>query len=72
MKKEYTILFYALSRFGNLHYLGRIFDKDADKAIKEGKEKFSIHLRETDNLRVFVCNDAGDTLADFTFERGQK
>lgn len=66
---EYTILFYALSRFENLHYLGNIITKNVDNGIKEGKEKFLKHLRTTDNLRVFVCDEDGNTLADFTYER---
>ena len=70
--KEYTVLFYALSRFGNLHSLGTIITKNVDKAIEDGKKKFFIHLRTNDNMRVFVFDEDGNTLSDYTFERGEK
>lgn len=66
---SYKLIFYALSRFGNLHSLGNIITKNVDNGIKEGKEKFLKHLRKNDNLRVYVCDEYGDTLADFTYER---
>ena len=71
MTENYTIIFYALSKFGNLHTLGQFFaDKieDVDGLINKGKKQFGIHLRTNDNMRVFVLDDAGNTLADFTFE----
>lgn len=71
MKEQYTIIFHALSRFGNLHTLGQFFADERDEVdglIDKGKKEFGKHLRSTDNMRVFVLDDAGNTLADFTFE----
>lgn len=71
MTEDYTIIFYALSKFGNLHTLGQFFtDKkeNVDCLINKGKKRFGIHLRLTDNMQVFVLDEAGNTLADYTFE----
>ena len=71
MKENFYINFYATSCRGNLHYLGRFFAEnreETDSLIEKGKKLFGIHLRTNDNMRAFVLDDAGNTLADFTFE----
>ena len=71
MTENYTIIFYALSKVGNLHTLGQFFAEkieDVDGLINQGKKQFWVHLRSTDNMRVFVLDDAGNTLSDYTFE----
>lgn len=71
MKEKYTIVFYVLTKLGNLHILGQFFaDKkeDVDCLINKGKKQFGIHLRTNDNMRVFILDEDGNTLGDYTFE----
>lgn len=69
--ENFVISFYALSCFGNLHPLGQFFaDKreEVDALIEKGKKQFGIHLRKNDNMDVFIMDDAGNVLSNYTFE----
>ena len=68
---EYTIDFFALSRFGNMHSLGRLIateQEKVDKVIEQGKQQFCFHLRKTDNMKVCILDESGEVLDSYTFE----
>ena len=71
MNRKYIIEFYALSKFSNEYYLGRLFcdtEEEVDKLIELGKQENAKHLRDSDNLRVYVKNSDLEVIDAFTFE----
>lgn len=71
MNRRYVVEFYALSKFNNEYYLGRLFcdtEEEVDKLIELGKQMNAEHLRDSDNLRVYVKSDGLGVIDTFTFE----
>lgn len=69
--EKFTIKFYRLSCRGNLKFFGSIETgnrNDVDKIINDGKKLFGNRLRLNDNMQVFIIDDEGNTLSDYTFE----